>query len=86
MTKTVYTAPLWLFEMFNGYRNNKNTAMIKPILDANDTPIIGKSIIDDITWDLHTEVTSPDGETKQLVKWLIEIPYTPKEDLTPPEI
>ena len=75
----VFTGETWLFEIFNGYRNEQGTAMIVPILDIYDRPIIGKSILTDPTWNLQLPVTNPHtNETKPLIQWLIEVDYTHK--------
>jgi len=72
----VLTAPIWLFQMFNGYTNDKGTAKIMPTLDCNGNFIIGKSILIDPTWNLSIPVTNPEtNETKPLIEWLEEIDY-----------
>jgi hypothetical protein len=73
----VFTGPIWLFLAFNGYQNEKGTAVIQPILDNNGNPIIGTSILDDPTWNLQIPVTSPENVTKPLIEWLEEIDYEP---------
>jgi hypothetical protein len=74
----VFTGPTWLFEAFNGYRNTQGTAMIVPVFDAQERPIIGTSILNDTTWNLQLPVTSPDNITKPLIEWLTLIDYEPK--------
>ena len=53
---TVLTGPQWLFEMFNGLKNPKGTAEIRPVIDADGEPIIGMEVLDDTTWDYLQDV------------------------------
>ena len=81
-TLTVYTAPMWLYEMFNGYRNDKGTAELRPVIDPDGNPIIGKQVLDDPDWDNIPNAANING--KPLREWLTEIPYCYLE--TPTEL
>lgn len=78
-TLKVFTGPLWLFEMFNGYRNEKGTAELKPVIDPDGNPIIGKQVLEDPTWDTIPNASNING--KALRDWLIEIPYCYLEEI-----
>jgi hypothetical protein len=75
----VLTGPEWLFEMFNGIKNPKGTAMIQPARDAKNRPIIGHSVLNDPDWDYltGTKLTDPNNpnDTRVIGDWLIEIDY-----------
>ena len=71
-TATVYTGSQELFNAFDGLKNSKGTAMIKPIIDPDGKPTIGKQVLDDPDWD-NQGLTYIDGvDVRDL---LIEIPY-----------
>ena len=67
-TLKVFTGPLWLMDIWNGY--TKDASKIKITIDPDGKPIVGTSIAQDPTWDLTTEVNG-----KPLIEWLEEIPY-----------
>lgn len=81
-TLKVITAPHWLFEMFNGIKNKRGTAILKPIIDPDGNPIVGKQVLKDPDWQDLPNAENING--KPLVEWLEEIPYCYLE--TPTEI
>lgn len=75
----VITGPNWLFDLYNGYKNEKGTAEIKPVLDKYDRPILGMSVLKDPDFEHIEKVTSTDGETRHVREFLEIIDFEPKE-------
>ena len=75
----VLTGPEWLFEQMNNLPNEKLTALLKPVRDKNNRPIIATSVLNDPDWEFLEKITSPQGATKHIREWLSLIDYEPKE-------
>ncbi len=75
----VLTGDEWLFKRFNGYHNNKNTAFIRPTRDKEERPILSTYLKSDPDFSLNLVVESPEGEEREIIDWLEEIDYEPKE-------
>jgi hypothetical protein len=74
----VLTGATWLYDMFDGAWNGKKTAVLYPVLDANDVHILGINLLADPNWTagLDNEFVNPDtGALTTARKELIEINY-----------
>lgn len=79
----VFTGPQWLYDMFEGFENSKGTAIIKPVLDNKDRPVLGVFVLQDPTWAGIGQVTAPPGEvdegiTKPILDWIKFMEYERK--------
>ena len=84
-TLKVITGHKWLFEMFNGTKNKKGTAILEPVIDPDGNPIIGKQILTSTDFDIDIEIKNPlTSETTTPRNEMWEIPYCYLE--TPEEI
>lgn len=75
----VITGPIWLFTMFNGFKNPKETAMLKPIIDPDGNPVISPKVLQDPTWKFidGSAIEDPinSSDIRPITGWLSEINY-----------
>lgn len=72
----VLTGDEWLFRAVDGLTNDKGTAILKPVIDPNGNPILGKAVLVDPDWNPDAEIINPEtGETTTFRKESIEIAY-----------
>lgn len=76
----VFTGPQWLLEKFQGHENEKGTAMISPVFDKYDRPVLGIMVLQDPEWQGMRDVTSPEGVSGPITDFIEFIPYEPKEE------
>lgn len=76
----VFTGPQWLLELFQGHKNEKGTAMINPVFDKYDRPVLGVKVLQDPEWKGMGSVTSPEGVTGPITDFIEFITYEPKEE------
>jgi len=58
-TRKVLTGPQWLFDLYKGFKNDKGTAIIQPIIDPDGVPIIGTSILNSQDFDVDITIINP---------------------------
>ena len=63
----VLTGPDWLYDMMNGYKNEKGTAELKPQKDPDGDYIISMNVLNDPDWQ-HLGQMEANG--KKLQEWL----------------
>lgn len=75
----VFTGPQWLYNMFDGFHNAKGTAVLRPVLDKQNRPVLGVFVLQDPTWLGIGQVTSPEGVTGPITDFIQFMEYEPKE-------
>ena len=75
----VFTAPMWVFDIFNGYKHPEKNSVIKPIIDPEGDPVIGINVLSDPDWAFIGTIKTPDGNEENIVYLLTLKKYSYEE-------